>query len=30
MGNNFLEKGALELGIEGWAGEYLSDGEKAF
>lgn len=24
MGNNFLEKGALELGIEGWVGEYLS------
>lgn len=30
VGNNFLEKGALELGIEGWVGEYLSDREKAF
>ena len=30
VGNNFLEKGALELGIDGWVGEYLSDWEKAF
>ena len=28
--NNFLEKGVLELGIDGWVGEYLSDWEKAF
>ena len=30
VGNNFLEKGVLELGIDGWVGEYLSDWEKAF